>query len=486
MTPVPLFARLRRLATMRLLTCGPLAIACASGCQSGAQVQNTVPIVAAQRPAVSPAQSSVVPAAYVERASPAPADCDDPFAGVPELLPAPLVAEVLRRNPSLEAMEAAAEVAAAKYPQVVSLEDPMLSLAMGPGTFGDPNHDVAWMVEGSQKIPWHGKRELRGRQAQAEASAARLDVADADLRLVESTKLALLDYYLVHRDLELNAEGVLLIQGFRETADAHYRNLLVTQQDILQADLELNDLRRRKLELERMDRVAVARINTLLHRPPAQPLPPPPKELPAAIAVPAPETMLEIAAQRRPDLIAIGARLRAEQAAAALAERDYYPDVTVVGRYDGFWQRADRNLAPMVGLNLNVPLDNDRRRGALREAQFRVNQRRAEYEARLDEIHNDVESSYQQLVESRRALELFDKSILPVAEHNLDSARGNYSATKIDFLRLIEADRQLITLREKRQQVNADYYRSLAAYERASGGPLPESPATEIIPPGHR
>ena len=140
----------------------------------------------------------------------------------------------------------------------------------------------------------------------------------------------------------------------------------------------------------------------------------------------------------------------------------------------------------MVGVNLNVPLDNDRRRGALREAQFRVNQRRAEYEARLDEIHNDVETAYQQLVESRRALELFDNSILPVAEHNLESARANYSATKIDFLRLIEADRQLITLREKRQQVIADYYRSLAAYERASGGPLPESPATEAIPPGHR
>ncbi len=383
-------------------------------------------------------------------------------------------------------MEAAAQVAAAKYPQAVSLEDPMVSLAMGPGTFGDPNHDVAWMVEGSQKIPWQGKRELRGQQAQAEASAARLDVADAELRLIESTKLALLDYYLVHRDLELNAEGMRLVQGFRETADAHYRNLLVTQQDILQADLELNDLRRRKFELERMDRVAMARINTLLHRQPSQALPPPPKELPAATAVPAPETMLEIAAQRRPDLIAISARVRAEQAAAALAERDYYPDVTVVGRYDGFWQRADRNLAPMVGLNLNVPLDNDRRRGALREAQFRVNQRRAEYEARLDEIHNDVETSYQQLIESRRALELFDKSILPVAEHNLESARANYSATKIDFLRLIEADRQLITLREKRQQVIADYYRSLAAYERAAGGPLPESAATEVIPAGKR
>src|SRR5258708_723934 len=185
----------------QLLICGPLAVAGASGCQSSAPVQNTIPLAAAQPPAIALRQPAVLPVAFVERASPTPPaspDCDDPFAGVPELLPAPLVAEVLRRNPSLEAMVAAWQVAAARYPQAVSLEDPMVSLAMGPGTFGDPNHDVAWMVEGSQKIPWHGKRELRGQQAQAEASAARLDVADAELRLVESTKLALLDYYLVH------------------------------------------------------------------------------------------------------------------------------------------------------------------------------------------------------------------------------------------------------------------------------------------------
>ena len=196
-----------------------------------------------------------------------PVDADDFLMAKHELESDQLVAEVLRRNPSLQAMIMAWQAAAQRYPQVVSLEDPMLSLAMGPGTFGDPNHDVAWMVEGSQKIPWCGKRELRGRQAQAEASAAHWDVDDAELQLVESTKLALLDDYLVRRDLELNAEALRLAQGFRETADSHYRNNLVTQQDILQADLELSELRRRQFELERMDRVAAARINTLLHRP---------------------------------------------------------------------------------------------------------------------------------------------------------------------------------------------------------------------------
>jgi outer membrane protein, heavy metal efflux system len=300
---------------------------------------------------------------------------------------------------------------------------------------------------------------------------------------VESTKLALLGYYLVRRNLELNAEALRLSQGFRETADSHYRNNLVTQQDILQADLELSELRRRQFELERMDRVAAARINTLLHRPADGRLPPPPHQLPD-IAAPLPiEAAQQLAAQRRPDVMALGARLRAEQTAVALAERDYYPDLDVVGRYDGFWQRQDRNLAPLVGVNLNVPLDNERRRAAIREAQYRANQRRAELDAKLDDVQNDVTVAYRQVEESRRTLELFDKTILPVAEQNLASAQSNYTANKIDFLRLIEAARQSVTVREKREEVLADYHRRLAELERVSGGPILTAPP-ETIPRG--
>src|SRR5207248_3395293 len=98
----------------------------------------------------------------------------------------------------------------------------------------------------------------------------------------------------------------------------------------------------------------------------------------------------------------------------------------------------------------------------------------------------DLAAAYQQLEESRRTIELFRERVLSLAEDNLASARGNYGATKIDFLRLLEAERQSIMLREKREQAVADFYRWLAAYERAAGGPLPRNPSGEAIPPGHR
>jgi outer membrane protein TolC len=479
----------------------------ATGCRSANAGGNAAPLfgpsgvapVAATVPPISHSASEsagagVVPAAYrvvgnnSEPLAPLPPETggrcdDDPFGGQPQLDPDSLVAAVLQRNPSLAAMTAAWQVAAERYPQAISLDDPMLSVAMGPGTFGDPTHDVAWIVEGSQKLPWPGKRDLRGQQAQAEASAARLDLDDAEVRLVATTRLALWDYYLVRRREELNAENRVALGRFRDTAQSKYRAGQVMQQDVLEADVEMAEIDRRRFELNRMDIVAVARINTLLHRAADHPLPPPPSRPPTVDSSPPPIAWLqELAAERRPDLAAIGAELRAAQAAVDLACRDYYPDLDVVARYDAFWQHADRPLAPMVGVNLNVPLDNCRRQAAVREASARVEQRRWEYEARLDEIHSEVQTAYAQLIETDKVLALYRQTILPAARQYLDSARGNYAANTLDFLHLIDAQRRLIQLREQYEEALAEYERRWTELQRAAGGSWPRSPNLETIP----
>ena len=54
--------------------------------------------------------------------------------------------------------------------------------------------------------------------------------------------------------------------------DPDMRTTLDLDDDVLQAELELADLARRQLELARMQKVAIARINTLLRRWPDAPL----------------------------------------------------------------------------------------------------------------------------------------------------------------------------------------------------------------------
>jgi outer membrane protein TolC len=404
----------------------------------------------------------------------------DPLAdGAMLSLPA-LVEGVLARNRSLQASIAAWRAAAEEYPQAISLEDPMFTGMIGPSSFNSDSVKPAYLVDASQNLPWFGKRELRGQKAAFEARAASFDVGDTRLQLIQAARLAFYEYYLAERQLELNQSNLAAVRAFREAAISRYEQGQVTQQDILEADVELAQLDRRQYELTANRGVAIARINTLLHRAPDYPLPPSPRELARLTELPPPELLRQVAIANRPDLEAIASRMYAEQTAVDLANKDYYPDVGLIARYDAFWQEFP--LRTMIGFNANVPIYRNRLDAATREARFRASQRRAEYEQRIDDINRAVQSLYSKLQASQGLVALYDRETVPAAQQSVDAARAGYVAGKLDFLRLIEAERRLITILDQQQDVLAGYHSLLAEIERVVAGPLPSPATPETLP----
>jgi len=378
-----------------------------------------------------------------------------------------LVADVLAVNPDIRAAAAAWRAAAQRYPQEVSLDDPMIGFMIGPGSWGSDEVEEAYMLEASQKLPWPGKRQLRGDIARAAANAAYFDVGEQRLRIAEATRLAYYQYYLAHRQLAVLAESTELLRDFREIARSRYEAATVEQQDVLLADVELAEQQRRLLELTRQERVARARINTLLLAPPDAPLPPPPAMLSTTDALPPAEQLRELALAQRPELAAQAARIRAERYAAALACKEFYPDLEFVTRYDAFWQ--EEPLRPMVGMNLNVPLYKQKRWAAVSEARARIAKEQADFDVKTVEIAFEVEQTYRRVEESQQTVRVFEKSILPTARHSIDAARASYLAGRLDFLRLVESQRQLLALQDRYYEAVADYQQRLAELERLVG-----------------
>ena len=183
-------------------------------------------------------------------------------------------------------MAAAADAAAARYPQAISLEDPMFGATGSPRIFGDHEMDSGYRVEVSQKYPWPGKLRLRGENAAAEARAAGQDVEDMRLQLAQSARDAFADYYLAARGLAVNKEALDLLASIQSDQETLFKTGKIQEQDLLQTRVEIGRQRQRQLELERMLQVARARINTLLHLPPDAPLPPPPEQVPAGGPLP--------------------------------------------------------------------------------------------------------------------------------------------------------------------------------------------------------
>lgn len=377
---------------------------------------------------------------------------------------------VMTRNQTLAQMTAAWQAATTKYRQVTSPDDPMVSTMVAPNSFSSRTVEPGYRIELSQKILWPGKKNLRGEMAHAEAGAAGDDAEDMRLQLVEMARNAYYDYFLVARATAVNLETVKLLSEYRANAETRFRTGQIPQQDILQADVEILKQRERSITLERMRRVAIARLNTLMHQEPTDPLLTPPEKLTRGEPLQAPVQLLALALSRRPDLRALEARIAGDRAALALATKDYWPDLEVAGAYDTIMGNGPmRDLAPQIGLRMNLPVRTGKRHAAVAEAQAKIAQRCAELAAKIDQVKFQVQEAYEQVVESERIIQLYESKILPQSEDNVKAAQNAYVTGKTPFVSLIEAQRSLVAQRDRTFEATADYFRRRATLDRLIG-----------------
>ncbi len=408
-------------------------------------------------------------------------DGDNLFAGADELSLDALIAAVHARNPSMHAAQAAWSAAAERYPQVIALEDPMLQTMFAPATFPSSSPvESSYYLGMAQRVPWQGKRTLRGQMAQWDAQSASWDTEEVKLRLAAASRMAYFDFFLAERELELNLQNVELMQDFRATAKTKYEANQVSEQDLSAADLELAKLQQMRLELEQARRIAIARINTLLHQRPDKRLPSPPHRLATTDPLPDASMLRQLAVEHRPELASLSAKIQSEQNAVALACKDYYPDFEFMGRYDSFW--TDKVQRPQVGMNMNVPLNRSRRGAAVREAQFRLSKLMAEQAQQQDVVCEEVQIAHSRVLANQQAVYLYEDRILPAAQTNLDAARAAYIAGSIDFLRLMEARKQSTEQQIAYQQKLTEYHRSRTELLRSVGTEFDQHGPTEANP----
>jgi outer membrane protein TolC len=365
-------------------------------------------------------------------------------------------------------MIAASEAAWSKYPQAISLDDPNVGGWFAPGTIGSNQVNFALRVEFAQKLPGRGKLKLRGDKAQAEASATEKDIEDVRLQLTEDAKNAFFDFHLVDRAIEVNEGALRLLAEFKQNAETRYRNGQAPQQDVLQADVEIGLQKERSITLNRMRKVAQARINTLLHLEPDLSLPPSLREIPLEIEKRNGEQLREEARANRPDLRSLEDKIRADDTAVQLARKEFSPDYEALAAYDSFWQGMDKQMQYQLGLRMNLPSQRSKRYAALAEAQSKLAQRKAERKKLEDQINFQVQEAFEQLKESTQIMELFKKTTLPATEANVREAQTSYISGKIPFLTLVEAQKEMYLARDRFYQAQAEAFRRKATLDRVT------------------
>lgn len=402
------------------------------------------------------------------RGEAAPDSGPDPLGGATHLDRRALVALVLDRNPGLEAQRAEARAALARWPQESALPDPTFGYGLRPWSLGSSQVDAAQDFELSQPLPFPGKRALRGERALEQASAAESDFEASRVRLAALASRLFDEYWLAQRALETSAEHLSLIDEARRVALSRYAAGTASQQDVLATETEQAMLSHRDIELRAERRVLEERINELLHRPPGLELPDAPAELEPELARDLDESALVARAlEKRPELRSRAAEVRAREADVALARREFLPDFTLRAGYEGSWQEDP--LKPVIGLELNVPLQLGRRRAALEEADARLAREKSRLRQLEDRVRFEVASALERVRESQHLLHISRERLLPAARDRVAGARAAFASGTTTFLELVDAERALRSAEQAAFEARANLSVRSAELARALG-----------------
>lgn len=377
---------------------------------------------------------------------------------------------VLHRNPTIESARQGWRGAVARVRQAGALPDPMVTLEAAPLSIASSSTSFGYVASVSQELPWFGKLSLDASVARAEADAAKSDFEATRRELALTAALLYDQYYVAVRSLEINTAHIALMRQLEAGATAQFESGHASAQDPLQAEAELTHMEHDAVTLASDRDVVVAQMDELLRRDPELPLPPPAKDLVVPAGGPdqsAAPRLQQDAVARRPEIEAARLHARAEEARAERAERESYPDVTVMTSYNSMW--SDPGQRWMVGLGFNLPIQLGRRAGAVEEAQAARARFESDVVSASDKARAEVVVALKRLDEARHVLHLYEDRLIPVARDQVDAARAGFIASRNDFVAVIAAEKNLRTVELEHQIGLADFDRRRAELDRALG-----------------
>jgi outer membrane protein TolC len=382
-----------------------------------------------------------------------------------------VIAYAQEHNPTILAARDRLFAAQERPTQASALDDPVFTYEgfSIPENF-DLTRTDSNILKLSQKLPFPGKRQLRGEIATHEAAIAREDVRLAEVTTRAKVKKAYYDLWQVHQNLLIYSRDKELMAQFATIAEKKYAVGQVSQPDVLRAQVELTRLINRvTTETLRMGEVR-AMLNGLLSRPPEAPLGVP-YEAPTPVVRQTLAALTELTLKNRPEIAANAAAIARDTATLALSRKSYLPDFEV---YVERFFNGGRKDGVGVIFSATIPLVyREKYDAGVAEAGARLNAGKADLRAAQDQALTEVKRA---LVRAQTAVELvnlFVQTHVPQAEQALASSQIGYQTGKVDFLSLIDSLRVVEQVHLEHLAAATDFEKAYAELERAVGQALP-------------
>jgi outer membrane protein TolC len=371
-------------------------------------------------------------------------------------------------SPALRAVALQTDAAAAKADGADALDDPTISDSYQ--SYRDPGVFSAHTVTLSQSFPLWGKRDLRREAALADVDAARGREQAARDEIDEKIKVAFAEYYVITRTIAVNREVAGLARRMRDAAEARYGQASGEQAFVLQTLGEDTTAKVEAIRLDGEKAAARARLNALVGRAANAALADPVAMRPLLAAEPIPADLLDRARAANPTLSAGSAAIAAARTRSTLADKAWYPDLTVGA--GPIIQTNDQPVGFAATIGINIPLPWGREASGQQEAAAELAATQQSFTASQLEIEGALGEALARLHAARATEALLRREAMPQARAGFQSVLANYRQGSGELATAITAQQQVHDVEIRLLQVQLDQQVQLAAIERLVGGDL--------------
>jgi outer membrane protein, heavy metal efflux system len=368
-----------------------------------------------------------------------------------------VIEKAISNNPGLIAAEKTARSIESKGHKQFFLENPMAGVdymsgqvsLLNPGT-GPMKYFVI-----EQKIPFPLKFIWKAGGAAAETDAYKYMYEMKKFETIDNARSAYYELYKTIKYIDITGGASAVLKQISGIAFARYNQGVVSQQDVIKADLETDLLENELLTLNRQKEADIQRLrqvtadDSLLTGTAYSLDDPQVPELKAGF-----DEIRDMALKGAPSVKAAAADKALAENMRNMAIADYLPDLSV--QYRRNMDPASSGYELMVEAEVPLWFLNNQQANIGENWEMAASKDNG-LEDEKNRVVFEAKDHFEAIKADYRLIDLYKNKLIPQAEAGLKSAMASYQSKKIEFMTLLDSERMLLDMKK-------DYYMRLMEY----------------------
>ena len=394
-----------------------------------------------------------------------------------------LIDEAIQVSPKIKMLRSKMDVAGSKIEQGTNLPDPMLTLGlvnMPTNSFSFTQEPMTGKIIGlTQAFPFPGGLGTASDVKAMDTLIVAQEIEDFKNEIRKSISTLYFDLRFVREEIILSKESKSLLEQISEVVKSKYEVSEASLQNIIQVEVQITRVQERIETLNGRENAIIFELNALLLREETSLLEtneisPIKNNTYSSVA------LIKTANEFRPFLKGIELSEQKSKLMENFADYSYYPNFQIGLQY------TQRDYSSVTGQNWNdffsvvvgvtLPLGyGGKYSSKVNEAKYLQSFYREQYSSSIQSLNQSFGKITAKLNELHIREKLISQTLLSQAEQALQASLADYQVGRIDFINVINAEKDILKIKTDLLKVRTDYSKNIAQLEFLVGTEIKDS-----------